>query len=188
MLLITFAFVTPILLALFYIIIPAIMVKRYHDLDSISINQLEEKSGVKIKVKVNSDDSVNAFSLPNKVVIVTRALLNNENDLQAALAHEIGHIKGKHHIKTFLMLIGLTIISIYVILDYNLLLGIGTVLLEIIISKFVSRYFEYSADRYAVTLVGRDQYLKLLTSYGNLEEKSSIFSTHPAVINRLKKI
>lgn len=47
-------------------------------------------------------DIINAFALPGEPVIITRGLflqLDNESQLVGILAHELGHINARHHVK-----------------------------------------------------------------------------------------
>jgi len=47
-------------------------------------------------------DIINAFALPGEPVIITRELflqLDNESQLVGILAHELGHINARHHVK-----------------------------------------------------------------------------------------
>ncbi len=51
------------------------------------------------KFTVLNSDIVNAFAVPGCYIYITRGLLtimNSEDELAAVLAHEIGHIQGKH--------------------------------------------------------------------------------------------
>jgi len=47
-------------------------------------------------------DEINAFAAPGGLILVTRGMLQcceNEDELAAVLAHEIGHVEGKHGLK-----------------------------------------------------------------------------------------
>lgn len=47
-------------------------------------------------------DEINAFAAPGGLILVTRGMLKcceNEDELAAVLAHEIGHIEGKHGLR-----------------------------------------------------------------------------------------
>lgn len=60
--------------------------------------------GVDYTFTVLNSDIVNAFSLPGGYVYLTRALLalaDNEAQLAAVLAHEIGHIAARHAVQRF---------------------------------------------------------------------------------------
>jgi len=58
-----------------------------------------ERSDVQYKFHVIDSPVVNAFALPGGYIYVTRgliALANNEAELAGVIAHEIGHITGRH--------------------------------------------------------------------------------------------
>ncbi|MCB9965249.1 MAG: M48 family metalloprotease [Rhodospirillales bacterium] len=58
-----------------------------------------ERGDVTYKFFVLDSDTVNAFALPGGYVYVTRGLLslaNSEAELAAVIAHEIGHVTGRH--------------------------------------------------------------------------------------------
>ncbi|AWR99306.1 M48 family metalloprotease [Metallosphaera hakonensis] len=172
-----------------YALIPAIILKRYVTYTSPVIHELVRVSGVRVRVVIKRDASVNAFSLPNNVIVITEGLANQGQDnLRSALAHEVGHLKGFHHVKTFLLLTCLTGISIFLIMNVNIIVGIVLMLIGIIIMRYTSRLFEFWADKYAVSLVGKSQYIQLLTLNMDPKERSTMFSTHPTIMNRLKKI
>ena len=58
-----------------------------------------ERTDVQYKFFVLDDEMVNAFALPGGYIYVTRGLMayaGNEAQLAAVLAHEIGHVTGRH--------------------------------------------------------------------------------------------
>ncbi|ABP94372.1 MULTISPECIES: M48 family metalloprotease [Metallosphaera] len=188
MLLIIFILVCLSVLTGLYFSVPAISLKRYREINGESLTDLKLRTGLEFSVRVKEDPLVNALSLPNNVIVVTSGLVKEGTEsLTSAIAHELGHLQGRHHLKTFILLLGITSISIY-LLDVDVVLGLGLMLIGIVLVRYVSRHFEYSADRFAAELVGRERYTRLLALHMNPREKSSPLSTHPTVLNRLKKI
>jgi Zn-dependent protease with chaperone function len=65
--------------------------------------RLARKSGrshLRYRFRVMDTDDVNAFALPGGFIYVTRGLLEaagSESELAGVLAHEIGHVVGRHH-------------------------------------------------------------------------------------------
>ncbi len=58
------------------------------------------RSHLRYRFRVINSDDVNAFVLPGGFVYVTRGLVENAGDeaeLAGVLAHEIGHVAGRHH-------------------------------------------------------------------------------------------
>lgn len=77
-----------------------------------------ERSDVNYRFFVLDTPIVNAFALPGGYVYVTRGLLamtNTEDELAAVLAHEIGHVTGKHGAERYsrgvLTTVGATVLS-----------------------------------------------------------------------------
>ncbi|WP_238026694.1 M48 family metalloprotease [Metallosphaera javensis (ex Hofmann et al. 2022)] len=171
-----------------YFLMPAVFLKRFRSLEDPTLNELRLRTGIRFSLKVKEDPLVNAFSLPNNVIVVTSGLVNEGVDnLRSAIAHELGHLRGKHHLKTFLSLLGITVASLY-LLNLDVMLGLALMFAGIVVVRYISRHFEYLADKYAIELVGRDEYIRLLALHVNPGEKQSLLSTHPTVLNRLKKI
>jgi predicted Zn-dependent protease len=61
-----------------------------------------DRKDVKYRFDLLDTDDVNAFAAPGGYIFITRGLLENiqsEAQLAAVLAHEVGHVSGKHVIK-----------------------------------------------------------------------------------------
>lgn len=66
------------------------------------LTRVSERPDLRYKVTVLNSSTVNAFALPGGYVYVTRGLLalaNDEDELAAVLAHEIGHVTARHAAK-----------------------------------------------------------------------------------------
>jgi Zn-dependent protease with chaperone function len=65
--------------------------------------RLARKSGrshLRFRFRVIHSDDINAFALPGGFIYVTRGLIEaagSESELAGVLAHEIGHVVGRHH-------------------------------------------------------------------------------------------
>lgn len=150
---------------------------------------------------VNSN-IVNAFALPGGPVIITRGLLlqlDKESQLAGVLAHEIGHINARHHIKilektlalNFLLQIG----SLF--LPQNLtgevLLRLGEVFATLLTLKF-NRDQEREADRYGFLFAFKAGYspqgmIEVFEKFKALEKERppEWLSTHPLPETRIKE-
>lgn len=74
--------------------------RRYVESIGQFLASTAERPDLKFKFTVLNSESVNAFATPGGYVYVTRGLLalaDNEAQLAAVLAHEIGHITARHH-------------------------------------------------------------------------------------------
>ena len=71
---------------------------------TLPIAKAANQSTKNLKIIILGDNAVNAFVTPDqKIFIFTGLILNatHYNQLEGVLAHEIGHITGKHHLKIY---------------------------------------------------------------------------------------
>lgn len=151
---------------------------------------------------IDSTD-INAFAVPGGYVMVTKGLyqtLNSEAELAGVLAHEIGHVVRKHHLKLMkqgqLLEIGSKLLSQKVATKDEAIkkfIGSGAELF----ARSLDKNAEYEADRVAVVLAtraGYDSYglptvLQEIGQAGADESRVSLlFKTHPHPDNRLVKL
>ena len=147
---------------------------------------------------IDSND-INAFAAPGGYVFVTKGLyrlLQSESELAGVLAHEIGHVVAKHHLKILQQsrlvdmsskLVAKTAGENPVIKN---LIGNGAE----IFSRSLDKNAEYEADRMAVTLAARAGYdpfglPTVLQDIGHAAKDASgvqlLFKTHPLPDDRL---
>jgi predicted Zn-dependent protease len=147
---------------------------------------------------IESND-INAFAAPGGYVFVTRGLyarLKDEAELAGVLAHEIGHVQQKHHLK---------------VLQQQQLIGLGSQLLgkqvggdqavqrligsgAEIMARGLDKSAEFEADRIGVVLATRAGYdpwglPTVLQDIGSVSKSDSgvalLFKTHPHPDERL---
>jgi len=147
----------------------------------------------------------NAFATPGGVIFVSKALLSlmeNEAELAAVLAHEIGHVAGKHAISS--------------IRRTQFLQGVGTItaanlkgdkgkqfesmigdLQSVLFDKGLDKNMEFEADSAAMETAYRTGYdprgmISVLKKMQRIEassvKKGSWFSTHPPLDERIKRL
>lgn len=151
---------------------------------------------------IESND-VNAFAAPGGYVFVTRglyAMLRDEAELAGVLAHEVGHVARKHHLK---------------VMQKSQLIGAGSELLARrlgskddrikaavgtgaeIMARGLDKEAEFEADRIGVVLAtraGYDSYglAAVLQEIGHLSAGSGavalLFKTHPHPDERLARL
>ena len=144
---------------------------------------------------------INAFALPGGYIYLTRGLIylcQNEAQLAGVIAHEIGHITGRHSAKRYTQAIRTNLLA-------NLL---GTLtknpltnnLLNTSASLYLlsySRKHEYEADAYAKEQLGTGKHLinslkKLtVTSLGTLNPSQLtiyLHYSHPPILERIYKL
>lgn len=195
------------------------------------------------KLYIMETDDMNAFAAGwnenNTLVGVTRGLLNglNRAEIQAVMAHEIGHIiHGDSKLTLYVGVLANVILTVTNIFSHIaffitgsnnaaankarlllLLLNLILPILTQILYLYLSRSREYMADAAAVQLTGDNQAMisalnKISGSYESngkgrkskkkkpkvgdnfrasaniYETGDSIFSTHPSIENRVKKL
>ena len=158
---------------------------------------------------LDSDD-INAFAAPGGLILVTRGLLKccqNEDELAAVLAHEIGHVEKVHGlraIKTGRLNSALTILAVEA--GKNLA---GEQLAEVtkafdesindisgtLMNSGYSRKLEYEADAAAVAILKQAGYNSgaLVAMLENMAKNwdascKDFAATHPAPADRIKEL
>lgn len=147
-----------------------------------------------IQVRVLCSEEKNAFAFPGGQILITSSLLemlDSENALVTIIAHEIGHIKERHHLR------GMSFTGAWALISLFLGEGVGEFMMKWIeIGSLVySQEQEVEADRY-----GRESVIKIYGHLGGASEffekillkegrgrvQSLFFSTHPALGKRLE--
>lgn len=151
---------------------------------------------------IESQD-INAFAAPGGYIFVTRGLyrlLDNEAELAGVLAHEIGHVIRRHHLKILqqsrLVDLGGKLLGKQVGGDEKIhsLIGSGAE----IVSRSLDKNAEFEADRIAMVLAARAGYdafglPEVLQEIGHSAAGDSgsvalLFKTHPHPDERLTKL
>lgn len=166
-----------------------------------------ERSDVQYKFFVLDTPVVNAFAMPGGYIYVSRGLLalaNNEAELAAVLAHEIGHITARHSAERYsqgvLAGLGMAVLSAAVD-DPGIAraAGIGS---ELALKSY-SRGQEYQADELGVRYLSRAGYdpfaaasfLNALDRWSKYEAQvegknaggTGYFATHPQTDDRVMR-
>lgn len=149
---------------------------------------------------IESND-INAFAAPGGYIFLTRGLyklFGSEAELAGVLAHEIGHVIQKHHLKILqqsqLISLGGKLLASQVGNQDKLkgLIGSGAEM----VSRSLDKNAEFEADRIGVVLAARAGYdaygLPLvLQAIGHSGDNSSVallFKTHPHPDDRLARL
>ncbi|MBI1940309.1 MAG: M48 family metalloprotease [Acidobacteria bacterium] len=75
---------------------------RYVNMVGATVAAMSDRQDIQYHFAVLDSDDINAFSAPGGYVFVTRGavvLCEDESELAGVLAHEVGHIAGKHVLK-----------------------------------------------------------------------------------------
>ncbi|MDP6926583.1 MAG: M48 family metallopeptidase, partial [Rhodospirillales bacterium] len=168
-------------------------------------NKLAQKSempNIGWTFTVLNSDQINAFALPGGYVYVTRglmALAGNEAELAGVMAHEIGHVVGRHSANQLATQYGLALLS-------NLALGENPNEIAHLSSQLIgagtqarfSRDDEREADKYGVKyMIGAAYAPHGLLSFfqkmnqlekGRQSKVSNLLSSHPPTEERIQRI
>jgi len=151
------------------------------------------------------DEDINAFAAPGGFILVTKGLyrrLRNEAELAGVLAHEIGHVIKRHHLKLLkkskAIDLGSSLVRNRMGGEKNKqaidkLIGSGAE----IMARSLDKEAEYEADRIGVvvaTRAGYDSYglPSVLQEIGHVSTEDStvslLFKTHPHPDKRLANL
>lgn len=155
--------------------------------------------GLKWEFNVIQDDQVNAFVVPGGKVVVFTGLLrqmDDEDQLATVLAHEVGHVLGRH-VAEKMTRVG--IIQIFwLILALSTGLALPTDIINTVVFAHNSRALETEADKIGLMLAARACYkpaafIPVMTRLGEEDRKSGLRSpeflrTHPMSDTRIQQL
>jgi predicted Zn-dependent protease len=168
----------------------------------------EEFRNTPITFTILDSPVINAMALPGGYVYVTRgmlAYLNNEDQLAAVLAHEIGHVAARHAARQAWqqqvgqgLLLGGALIGQGVLgLPAQNLLNLGGMAAELLFLRY-SRDDELEADQLSVDYSSRAGYdprqaIRFFQTLNRIQEKEgqgmpNFLSTHPNPGDRIQRI
>jgi predicted Zn-dependent protease len=159
-----------------------------------------ERPGLHWHFGVIDSSDINAFAAPGGYIFVTRGLyrmLNDESELAGVLAHEIGHVIRKHHLKILqqsrMVDQGGKVLTEQVGGNEQIQNWIGSG--AEIVARSLDKSAEFEADRIAVVLSARAGYdayglPQVLQGLGHASNDSValLFKTHPHPDERLARL
>ncbi len=186
--------------------LPAEQHERINSMFAKLVNQSGRQKEIKYSLTVVKDDSVNAFALPAGYIFVNTGLLSyikSDGELAGVLAHEIAHVDRRHSMKAVTRAIGMNVLLGLIINKTDSkrkeqLAKIGVVAINLAQLGY-SREAEFEADAYGVKFMKAAGYQKeeLLDFWRRMVSDSGsgnslailqLFSTHPPIKERIKKI
>lgn len=164
------------------------------------VAEVSPRKDMPIKFRVLNVGEVNAVTLPNGRIYVFRGILetsDTEDEVAAVLAHEVGHVAGRHSLKQFRLSLGISLLADLLNLNKQSdfvqnLASIASTLYQL----GYSRQHERDADTYAFRLsllAGYDPKgaVDLFDKFAKREGKPSrwltYLSTHPPSRERLER-
>ncbi|KAF3886285.1 MULTISPECIES: M48 family metallopeptidase [Nostocales] len=153
-----------------------------------------DRSDLPFTFQVVEDDSINAFATTGGFVYVNTGLIkaaDNEAELASVMAHEIGHIGGKHLVKQMRQRALASGVASAAGLDRSQAVSIGV---DLALNRPRSREDEYDADQRGLKTLTRSGYAPsgMISFMQKLLKQSSgtpsFLSTHPATSDRIKAL
>jgi predicted Zn-dependent protease len=143
----------------------------------------------------------NAIALPGGAVVVTDALVKlaqNDDQVSAVLAHEIGHVHYRHGLRMALQAAGLAALAAALFGDAVSITSLATTLPTVLLQTGYSRSFETEADDYAFARLKEiglspkafaEMMLLLEKSRASRssDEAKDYLSTHPPTAKRVER-
>ena len=151
---------------------------------------------------------VNAFALPGGYIYLTRGLIylcQNEAQLAGVIAHEIGHVTGRHTAKRYTRAIGTNLLGnlLNTVIKNPILQNLTNTTASLHLLSY-SRDHEYEADNLATRYMIRAgfdpfemaNFLKQMEKYSDLQKKiigdkrsvSELLLTHPNSSKRVMEV
>ena len=166
--------------------------------------------GYRYRLELRSCDKMgpNALALPGGAVVLTDELVmlaQNDAQVSAVLAHEIGHVRYRHGLRQLLQAVGLAALTSTLAGDAVSITSLAVTLPTVLVQSGYSRQFEDEADSYAfkrlkeIGFSPRDfaEILARLEEYrraktGGAEagvggHNIDYLSTHPATAQRIER-
>lgn len=180
--------------------------QRYVNLVGNAVAGNSKRSTIPYQFAVLESPVQNAFAVPGGVIFVSKALvaiLDDEAELAAVLAHEVGHVAAKHALKStqraqLISGVGtITAASVGGDKGKKLASTIGD-MQAVLFDKGLDKEMEYEADQAAMEAAYRTGYdpsamIRVLEKLQKLEasskdKKGSWFSTHPPLSERIARL
>ena len=112
---------------------------------------LEDGHEYQLELRHGAAIGANAFALPSGIVVMTDELVElskDDDELVAVLAHEIGHVRGRHALRQLLQAAGVSAIAFALLGDVSSISGLLSAAPALLHAKH-SRDFEREADGFA---------------------------------------
>lgn len=165
-----------------------------------------EEQGCVLAFRSSPQMGANALALPGGLVVVTDQfveLVENEQELAAVLAHEIGHVKGRHILRRIFQSMGSGLIVATLTGDLTSVSALAATLPAVLVETKFSRDMEREADDVAAEyLLGQglstEPFVAILKKLHLAHQPQSgaavkdglsdYFSTHPGTQERVERM
>jgi len=112
---------------------------------------IDDEHEYSLEVRDSRTLGANAFALPSGIVMVTDDLVQlagNDEELMSVLAHEIGHVRGRHALRQMIQAAGLSVIAVVLLGDVSSVSALASSA-PVLLQAKNSREFEREADTFA---------------------------------------
>lgn len=167
-----------------------------------------DAAGYRLEFRSCPAIGANAFALPSGIVIITDDLVKlstQDNELAAIMAHELGHVRGRHALRHVLQSSAAGLIVASLTGDLVSITSLAATLPTLLVDASFSRDFEREADDAAVAwmktagvspriyaeILGRLQAqldVRRGEAVGNSHPERNYLSTHPDTGERVRRI
>jgi Zn-dependent protease with chaperone function len=158
-----------------------------------------EPDETRLEFRRGGEIGANAFALPGGIVVVTDEMLSKAPDddaLAGVLAHELGHVEGRHGMRRVLRAAGLGAATLVIFGDPGAVLDEMTGFAAVALDLSYSRSFEAEADARAAELLvatGRspDDLARLLAAFIDEDDGDAVsrwLSSHPQLSDRVEAL
>ena len=113
---------------------------------------LEDGYDYRLELRRGRKVGPNAFALPSGIIVVTDelvALAKRDEEIAAVLAHEIGHVRGRHSLRLLLRNAGVAALAFALLGDISSASSLAAAVPVILVQAKHSRDFEREADAFS---------------------------------------
>ncbi len=157
----------------------------------------------RLEFRAAKELGANALALPSGTIVVTDELVElagDDRQIIAVLAHECGHIQGRHGLRTVLQHSAVVIVFALISGDVSSVSALGVALPTLLLESKFSRSFETEADAYAIDALKKaglspdhlaDILLQLEESHRKRRLDAKVLdyiSSHPPTPERIRRI
>ena len=159
---------------------------------------LPNRQRYRLEFRDSKKIGANAFALPSGTIVMTDQLVKlagNDGEIEAVLAHEIGHVHYRHSLRGAIQSSSAAVIIALMAGDVTSIASFATTLPTLLVNMSYSRQFETEADDYARQLMMKkgialkhfaDILTRLGQSHGDDGQSVGFLSSHPATRERIK--
>ena len=155
-------------------------------------------SNYRLELRAGRRLGANALALPSGIIVLTDelvALADDDRQILAVLAHEIGHMRQRHALRSVLQNSTAAVVFAMAVGDLSSVTSFAAALPTMLLQAKYSRQFETEADEFALAYLAKkgiapDAFSSLLERLQRAEGTTAgldYFSTHPATRDRVER-